>query len=237
MFSELRKNLYALRKEHISEKLFGEASLAVAACLLHVVKMPEEALFASISEIWDNLPKAVKPAMKPELLDPILQELIYGKQNPEQIKQAVAQNIIVFLEESNASLAEKTFEVASFSLSILYVNGAQKESVINSLSSQFKVLSVREIMENLSPHELFALRRFAPVGHPWFIHGSPEYLDFSNLYSEKVSKMGNDFSILLSKQTGFVPTQDIANLIQRTLTPYKGDFLPDKGTCSDRGDR
>lgn len=98
-------------------------------------------------------------------------------------------------------------------------------------------LSARDIMETLSSQELFALKRFAPVGHPWFVSGSPEHFEFANLYAEKVSRMGEGFETNLSKQTGFVPTNDISNLIRETLTPYKGEFLADKEKSYNRGDR
>lgn len=89
-------------------------------------------------------------------------------------------------------------------------------------------LSARDIMETLSSQELFALKRFAPVGHPWFVSGSPENVEFMNLYDKKVSRMGGDFGTSLSKQTGFVPTPVISNLIRQTLTPYEEKFLTDK---------
>jgi len=79
--------------------------------------------------------------------------------------------------------------------------------------------------------------RFAPVGHPWFVSGSPENVEFMNLYDKKVSRMGGDFGTNLSKQTGFVTTPDISNLIRRTLTPYNGKFLADEEKSYNRGNR
>ena len=237
MSKEFRERLNDLMNQYGPERFFGEACLAVAACYLHVLKMPKHVLFATISETWSDLSKTTKPVPFMDPFDTIVHEAARSGKNTERVKTSVTQKILGLFEESNETLVEKACQLTSLSLSVLYVNGAKKDSVLQALNKHFQVLSSREIMENLSPQDLFSLKRFAPVGHPWFVSGSPEHFKFANLYAEKVSRMGEGFETNLSKQTGFVPTNDISNLIRETLTPYKGEFLADKEKSYNRGDR
>lgn len=120
------------------------------------------------------------------------------------------------IDKSTLDHGEKFLTLMSASIGLLQKFGANKEHVINYSMRQYEVYEAYTLMQEFSIEELFAIRRFADVGHPWFISNSPEYTAFDAAYDNKLKESGLSTSGL-SKKVGLEKTPDIDKLLVKTI--------------------
>jgi len=221
-FSQKMKELYSedLSPDHLKD--FGESALVASALCAHECQIPKS-LFVNILEMaWPTKPSTfsfknsekTSPDSFDDCLNQVVKTLSVGNEKRPEILGRITRTI----NESKEEPLKIVMELTALSLGLLHLLHAQKESVLNSVAAIYRTLESEKIMKGLSAEELFSLRRFAPIGHPWFKTDSSEYALFQKEWDDKI---GTRETSQLSKAVGWVPSPQHSALIEKTLAPYQ----------------